>query len=274
MSDATLPPKGREELSRLKQLRIKSIGKIVTNIRAEIFPIWEELGVGTDEQRECEFPLYFVAVNELDDKSVDSHEQYLAALKARVEELRPLLAKISKREAIVLERIELEHIQLNPERLTARGPKAREDRKREEGMTTRVKNIDRNTKEILTMIAQWEEKHGEFRYAGQSYIERVTQQDESYFEIRDSLRNARRKKDGKPEMKAPIRKSTLTAASKSLNNSQELNSSICSSSMVNDENQTAADRNSRFSDSTEYTSATEVKERESVATSATLVKMT
>jgi HEPN domain-containing protein len=59
---------------------------------------------------------------------VEVHETYYANLNARVEELRPLLQKIAKREAVVQERIELEHIQMNPERLTARGPNAREER--------------------------------------------------------------------------------------------------------------------------------------------------
>jgi hypothetical protein len=45
-----------------------------------------------------------------------------------VEELRPLLQKISRREAVVQERVELEHLMQNPERLTARGPNAREER--------------------------------------------------------------------------------------------------------------------------------------------------
>ena len=49
-------------------------------------------------------------------------------MKLRVEQLRPLLLKIAKREAVVEERVELENLMMNPERLTARGPKAREDR--------------------------------------------------------------------------------------------------------------------------------------------------
>ena len=59
---------------------------------------------------------------------VDEHEKYFNTIKQRVEDLRPILQKISRRETVVQERIELEHIQLNPERLTARGPNAREER--------------------------------------------------------------------------------------------------------------------------------------------------
>lgn len=261
---------GRNELDRLCALRIQSLGKIVSSIRQEIASLWDELGIEADEQRECEFSLYFVPVCDLND--TDEHEKYLAALKLRVEELRPLLSKIGKREAVVLERIELEHIQLNPERLTARGPKAREDRKREEGMTIRVKNLEKMTKEILLTISQWEEKHGEFRYGGQPYIERVTQQDESYFDIRDNLRNARRKKDGKPEMKAPIRKASMvnvTGGSKALGWSQDTSTTLCSASTTgslnsgpetdNCENYSANERNSIASDLTDCTSLTEIK---------------
>lgn len=92
-------------------------------------------------------------------------------MRARVDELKPILQKIVRREAVVQERIELEHIQLNPERLTARGPNAREERcacfylygiiminfrffhrKREESMSNRVKNLEKLTKEVLDSI--------------------------------------------------------------------------------------------------------------------------
>ncbi len=79
---------------------------------------------------------------------VEEHEAYFNVLKARVEELRPLLQKIARREAVVQERIELEHIMLNPERLKARGPNAREERKREEEMIGRVNKLEKMTKEV------------------------------------------------------------------------------------------------------------------------------
>jgi HEPN domain-containing protein len=59
---------------------------------------------------------------------VEVHETYFNQLRVRVEELKPILLKISRRETVVQERIELEHLQMNPERLTARGPNAREER--------------------------------------------------------------------------------------------------------------------------------------------------
>jgi uncharacterized coiled-coil protein SlyX len=120
--------KGNEEVKRLKDIRRKSLGRVVTNIRNDILTLWEEAGIENEENRKREFPLYFNDLDSLDDSSVDLHENYFSSLRKRVEELKPMLVKISKRETIIQERIELEHLQTNPERLTARGPNAREER--------------------------------------------------------------------------------------------------------------------------------------------------
>ena len=97
---------------------------------------------------------------------------------------------------------------MNPERLSARGPNAREDRKREEGMHTRVKNLEKITKELLVQIQLWEGENGPFYYGsssgssdsssgGELYSQRVARQEENYVEIRDSLRNSRKTKNNK-----------------------------------------------------------------------------
>lgn len=214
---------------------------------------------------------------------VDTHEQYFATIRARVEVLRPLLQKIARREVIAQERIELEHIQMNPERLSARGPNAREDRKKEEGMHTRVKNLEKITRELMQQIGQWESENGPFYYGGEVYSDRVVKQEESYIEIRDSLRNSRKKKDGKPESKpiAPAlpgrTKSTFSASTSSMNASGTnafnpaaskgvmLSKELvdCNDSMSGLENLSLCQRNSTGSDGTEVTSATLVKERSS-----------
>ena len=137
----------------------------------------------------------------------------------------------------------------------------------------------------MTNIYSKHQLIGEFRYAGCSYIDRVAQQDQSYFEIRDNLRNARRKKDGKPEIKtSTIRKSTLAGAKssssadlpappatrKALNPKQAI-AGTAPAPLANNENSDAnqsniVDRSSTGSDGTIYTSKTEVIERESTLT--------
>lgn len=79
------------------------------------------------------------------------------------------------------------------------GPNAREERKKEEYMSNRVKNLDKVTKELLGQISAWEESNGPFMFGGDRYCDRVQSQDDAYHETRDSLRNARKKKDGKLE---------------------------------------------------------------------------
>ena len=43
-------------------------------------------------------------------------------------------------------------------------------RKREEAMSSRVKNIEKITKELLAQILQWEEVRGPFMFAVRTYM--------------------------------------------------------------------------------------------------------
>lgn len=196
--------KGRKELERLCLVRTESLGRVVSSIRADIAALWDEAGIESDDQRREEFSEYFTGVDDLQDSTVDVHELYYSSIRARVEELRPLLSEVSRRELIVQERIELEHIQMNPERLSARGPHAREERKREEVMHSRVKNLDKITKKVVALIASWEEHNGPFFFAGDRYADRVEEQEQNFNDIRTSLRNSRKagKKDDKSGGKA------------------------------------------------------------------------
>lgn len=185
--------KGVEELERLREVRATSMKSIIASIRSDIETLWNEAGIESIDNRSKEFALYFEPVESLQDSAVEEHEAYFSSLRKRVEELKPLLLKVSRREGIIQDRIELEHIQLNPERLTARGPNAREERKREEAMTRGVRTLDKVTKDLMTHIATWEEANGPFTYAGERYAERVSSQEEQYIEIRDALRESRKK---------------------------------------------------------------------------------
>lgn len=136
---------------------------------------------------------------------------------------------------------------------------------------------------------------------GQRYLERIVHQEEAYVEIRDSLRNARKKKDGKDAVlftstaSVPKGSGTLNSTKKlpgtpghimgsaakskahaldvSLTDvsiqflNQQLQENCAATSTVdrlaNCENH---DRNSYDSTGTEFTSMTEVKERASTAT--------
>jgi hypothetical protein len=69
LSLATLS-KGRGELSRLKQLRMESLGTVLSSLREEIAGYMQELGVTTEDQILQEFPLFFCPIEDLDDNAV------------------------------------------------------------------------------------------------------------------------------------------------------------------------------------------------------------
>jgi hypothetical protein len=191
---------GRAELIRLKEIRAQSLGKVIASIRAEIEALWREIAIDGVEQRREEFGDFYVPVDCLKDDSVEGHEAYCVTLRGRVEEMRPLLAKLARREQIVQERIELEHIMCNSERLKERGPAARQERKREEEMIGRVNKLEKLTKEIVSNVTTWEEHNGPFFYGSSRYLDGIKREEEAYIELRDSLRNSRKKgKDCKPE---------------------------------------------------------------------------
>lgn len=62
--------RGREELRRLKELRTKSLARVIDGIREEMRVHWFEMGVTEIEQQLQEFPLYGVPVGELEDAAV------------------------------------------------------------------------------------------------------------------------------------------------------------------------------------------------------------
>lgn len=222
---------GMDELDRLKVLRASSYGKVIESLRMDILALWGELGITVEQDQRIEFPLYFTDVDSVDDDLVEKHEEYFGALRKRVEALQPILLKIGKRENVIRERIELEHLMLNPERLTARGPNAREDRKKEEAMSNRVKNLDKLSKEILTMISVWEEENGPFFYMGSGYPDRISEQESHYQELKENLRSSRKKKESttgsKQEPFKPITKKSNSAKSKvyDMNRSFDLSNS-------------------------------------------------
>ena len=114
---------------------------------------------------------------------LEAHEEYCADLRCRVEELRPILLKIQSREALVEDRIELERLQLNPDRLKNRSANAFADRKREETMLKGVRSLEKLTTELIQMIETWESKYGEFEFHGHSYKEIITRQECIYNEV-------------------------------------------------------------------------------------------
>ena len=93
----------------------------------------------------------------MNNNQVEKHQAFFQELQIKVTKLRPLLQRIERREAVIQERVELEYLQMNPERLNNRGPHAREERKREEAMAAHVRNLDKLTLDVsgLHLVIQF-----------------------------------------------------------------------------------------------------------------------
>lgn len=281
---------GEKELARLQDLRRQNFKAVIASIRQDICGLWMECdGIPTPEEGSGvevdvshhaeEFPAYFTPVEDLDDQAMELHETELSRLKAYVEqEYRPLLTKVARREAIVQDRAALAVLQQNPERLTARGPSAREDRKREEVMTVRVRGLDKLTKDLTATITQWEATHGkQFVYNGNRYLDTMVEQEEAHVSARDSQRNARKRKDssGPTTVSKTMRKSGTAHGNRSTANTaggsqvmplstKNLNLHVQESGGAPEKERLS--RASTISSDTCCTSATEIKERASTCT--------
>lgn len=75
--------KGFDELTRLKEVRKMSMGKVVGSIREDIDALWHEAGIELEDTRRNEFPLYFKDVDTLDDRSVHDNINSLSSDKYR-----------------------------------------------------------------------------------------------------------------------------------------------------------------------------------------------
>ena len=106
---------GERELARLNELKRQNMSKIFGRVRQEIAEFWLELGVSTPTQQE-EFPMYFSDLSELDESALAEHEAYMQSLQLRLDALRPLLARVHKRESYIDDRLEYEKLIMNPER--------------------------------------------------------------------------------------------------------------------------------------------------------------
>lgn len=206
---------GQEELERLHVLKRQNMAKILGREREDIEAMWAELGVPPHTQRE-EFPLFFADLGSLEESALTDYEQYAEVLRGRLEALRPLLAKVQKREMYISDRLEYEQLIMNPERLMARGPNASKMRKREEEMAKRVKLLKKLDDDLTRTITAWQEQNNQvFTFQGMRYFDRMAAQQRQYDSYKQILRNVskERRKTEKEPMTTTSRASSHTSSS-------------------------------------------------------------
>ena len=186
--------KGELEIARLEELKRAMIGQLVRDQRVVIEELWCKTESSATERES--FDVYFRIQDEeqLTSEVLVKHEEYVTSLKAKFRKMQPILDLIAKREAIVEERIELELLQKDPDRLKGRG--ATKQLMKEEKMNRRVtKELPKITFILEETLRQWYAENkpdakdgqpmadsdiGHFMYQGSPYLQTIQWQEEDW----------------------------------------------------------------------------------------------
>eukprot|EP00584_Thalassiosira_punctigera_P018790 CAMPEP_0172561768 /NCGR_PEP_ID=MMETSP1067-20121228/94184_1 /TAXON_ID=265564 ORGANISM="Thalassiosira punctigera, Strain Tpunct2005C2" /NCGR_SAMPLE_ID=MMETSP1067 /ASSEMBLY_ACC=CAM_ASM_000444 /LENGTH=1353 /DNA_ID=CAMNT_0013351877 /DNA_START=72 /DNA_END=4134 /DNA_ORIENTATION=- len=188
--------KGEAEIARLDELKSVMIGKLVREQRQKIEELWDKTNSSTSERASFNAYFHIHDDEQLTDEVLVKHEEYVATLQSKLGKMQPILDLISKREAIIEERIELEFLQKDPDRL--KGRHASKQLMKEEQMNRRVrKELPRITSNLEKALWQWYEENkpytaneeeeaaldpdlGHFMYQGSPYLGVIQCQEEEW----------------------------------------------------------------------------------------------
>jgi protein regulator of cytokinesis 1 len=179
--------KGEAELKRLKTLKGEMLGKLVIESRETIEALWEETNA-TPEYRN-NFALFKVKDEAaFDDDILDKHDDYIRLLQSRLEQMKPILQLIERREKILHERMEYEELQKDSDRLKQRGAAMAKQLMEEEKMARRIKrDLPKLTKLLEDKLREWKEESGEdFQLRGEIYAEVMERQEEEWAQYKES----------------------------------------------------------------------------------------
>lgn len=213
--------KGEAELSRLFQLKSEMMGKLVTEAREKIHQLWDDVNANA-KQRDVFKGMIIEDESNFTDELLTEHEEYIQVLLDRLEQMRPILMIIEKRQAIVEERMEYEELQKDPERLQQRGSTLTKQLMKEEKMSRRIKkDLPRYTELLQKKLKEWDENNGEpFLYKGQECVDVINEQEDEWRQYKDKqmqMKQLKRqekadKKSSKTYKPLPGKKRTISSA--------------------------------------------------------------
>lgn len=178
--------KGKNELDRLNLLKQEMIGKLISESRQEINALFDELNTGHEAR--LKFTPGLIADESLfTDELLEQHEEFVSSLKQKLEQMRPILNLIGRREEVLKERMEYEQLQKDPERLQQRGAALTKQLMKEEKMSRRIKkDLPKYTQVLRKKCIEWEQTHSsQFMYKDKSYLELMEEQEEQWKEYKE-----------------------------------------------------------------------------------------
>jgi protein regulator of cytokinesis 1 len=186
--------KGQAELDRLLMKKKATLGNLIDDARTTILSMWEQTNLPADERPRA-FPSF--TSTDVSDKLLEKHEEYIEVLTRRLEQMKPILRLIERREDIVRERMEYEELQKDPERLKQRGAALTRQLLEEEKMARRIKkDLPRLTEMLEEKLHEWKQTNGEdFLYQGrQAYLELMEQQEDEWQRYKENEMQRKLKK--------------------------------------------------------------------------------
>ncbi len=190
--------KGEKELSRLRALKSEMLGNLIKEAREIIQQLWELTNVKLEERKKFA-PFYTQEERSMNDDLLEKHEEYLQTLQTRMEQMKPILRLIERRELIVHERIQYEDLQKDPERLTQRGAALTKQLMAEERMAVRIKrDLPKLTEKLSETLTEWRTVHQEdFQFNGEVYTHVMARQEEEWknYKADEAYRKLKKKHD-------------------------------------------------------------------------------
>jgi protein regulator of cytokinesis 1 len=190
--------KGEQELKRLRALKAQMLGNLLNEARETIQQLWELTNVKMEERRNFA-PFYVRDESSINDNLLEEHEAYIQTLQVRMDQMKPILRLIERREVIVRERIQYEDLQKDPERLTQRGAALTKQLMAEERMAIRIKrDLPKLTEKLNETLIEWKTLHQEdFQYNGEVYTHIMARQEEEWknYKADEAYRKLKKKQD-------------------------------------------------------------------------------
>jgi len=188
--------KGEKEIARLYQMKEAMMGRLIADCRKRIHDLWAETNA-TDSQKSSFNNSMNVQDEALfNDDLLSKHENYATLLEQRLEQMRPILDMVAKREVVVEERMQYEEFLKDPNRLQQRGAALTQQLMKEEKMSRRIKkDLPKYTEVITRKLKEWANDHNEpFLYNGEDYLEVMNRQEIQWQEYKENQAMIKRQK--------------------------------------------------------------------------------
>lgn len=173
--------KGEAELKRLHSLKAEMLGNLIYEARETIRFLWDQTNTAPEFQ--LRFTPFNVQDEDLfDDELLERHDDYIETLEARLEQMKPILRLIERREAVLRDRLKYDDLQKDPDRLKQRGAAMTKQLMEEEKMAKRIKrDLPKLTETLREIVDEWKHVHKEdFQYKGEIYIDVMARQEEEW----------------------------------------------------------------------------------------------